>query len=91
MWNPWTVRCPACKADLQMSFVGKLSAILTLPLGLAYGGVPIYMEETRQWLPVESLEYFGITAPLLLAAGYLVWSRTKLLPRGHNPHSQSSE
>jgi len=61
MWNPWKVSCPACKATLEMSWVSKVAAILSVPVGFAWAGVAIYMEETKQWATQDSLVYFSIT------------------------------
>ena len=70
-----------------MSLHGKMSTVLALPLGIAYGSIPIYMEETAQWVTSDSLTYFGISAPVILGIGYLVWSKTRLLPRGKTSQS----
>lgn len=78
MWNPWKVSCPACKAALEMSWVSKVAAVLSVPVGLALAGVAIYMEEMKRWTTSDSLVYFAITFPILLAIGYVLWPKTKL-------------
>lgn len=81
MWNPWRVKCPKCKAELQMSRRVKTFFALLLPLGAVYGGIPIFMEETVRWRTAHSLAYFAITAPLLMGLSYALWPRTRLLLR----------
>jgi len=81
MWNPWRVKCPHCHAKLKMSGFVKIFSMLAIPLGLMYGSVPIYMEETKQWAAQDSFIYFAITVPALMALSYALWPRTKLLNR----------
>ena len=64
-----------------MSRTSKLATILAAPLGLVYGGVPIYMEETCRWATLDSLTYFALTIPVLSVVWYLMWPMTKLEPR----------
>ena len=74
MWNPWRVRCPNCRAALQVSRLVKALAIAGIPLGILYAAVPIYMEESGRWLTIQSLVYFAVTAPLLLGLDYAFWT-----------------
>lgn len=78
MWNPWRVTCPHCRAKLMMSSQAKVLSALCIPLGLVYGAIPIYMEETGRWTTHNSLVFFAITAPCLLGIGYALWFRTRL-------------
>jgi hypothetical protein len=84
MWNPWKVSCPACKAALEMSWVSKVATVLSVPVGLAWAGVAIYMEETKQWATQDSFVYFAITLPIFIAIGYILWPKTKLYAKHKN-------
>jgi len=78
MWNPWKVSCSACKAVLEMSWVSKVATILSVPIGLAWAGVAIYMEEMKRWTSGDSMVYFAITLSILVAISYVLWPKTKL-------------
>lgn len=77
MWNPWRVRCPYCKASLQMSRWSKIATVVSLPIGLLYGSAAVYMEETGRWTAEGSYVYFAITVPLIIALGYFLWPLTR--------------
>ena len=79
MWNPWQTRCPECKALLEMALPSKLAAVLSVPAGLLFGGIPIYMEETGHWATVGSLTYFVVGGALLSYLGRILWPKTQLL------------
>ena len=81
MWNPWRVTCPHCHAKLMMSKLVKVFSVLCIPLGIVYGSIPIYMEETGRWATHNSLVFFAITAPALLVIAYGQWLRTRLYAR----------
>jgi hypothetical protein len=67
-----------------MSRWSKIATILSIPVGLLYGGVAIYMEETGLWVEQDSYLYFSITAPIIIYIGYLVWPLTKFTVREDN-------
>ena len=78
LWNPWRVKCPKCAAPLQMSKVAKVAVVLAIPIGILYGAIPIYMEETGRWVQADSYAYFALSIPLLLGLGYFGWYLTRL-------------
>ncbi len=84
MLNPWNVSCPSCKAKLEMGRASKIATVFSVPLGLGWAGVAIYMEETKQWVTQDSLTYFAATLPILLAVGYFTWPMTKFHAKQKN-------
>ena len=78
MANPWRTRCPICKAPLAMSTLAK---VFTVAGGLLYGGLAIYMEESKRWVTSDSLLYFALTAPVLAGLSFLLWPRMKFIAR----------
>jgi hypothetical protein len=84
MFNPWMVSCPSCKAKLEMGRASKIAAIFSMPLGLGWAGVAIYMEETKQWVTQDSLAYFAVTLPILMVIGYVIWPLTKFYAKQKN-------
>lgn len=78
MWNPWAVTCPECKGNLEMSKLSKIGTVLSIPAGLCWAGVAIYMEEIERWETIDSLIFFAITMPIFLTIGYMLWPRTKI-------------
>jgi len=62
-----------------MGTPSKLAAVLSVPGGMLFGGIPIYMEETGRWATMGSLMYFLIGGALLAYLGRILWPKTKLL------------
>jgi hypothetical protein len=61
-----------------MSWRWKVVSFLLVPLGLAYGGIPIFMEETGRWVTRDSLTYFAVTIPAIFIGAYLIWQRVTI-------------
>jgi endogenous inhibitor of DNA gyrase (YacG/DUF329 family) len=81
MWNPWKVSCPACKAALEMSRISKAVSIFG---GLGWAGVAICMEEMKLWTTKDSLVFFALSLPIIVAVGYILWPKTKLYAKRKN-------
>lgn len=77
MWNPWKCICPYCRADLEAGRYSKFFAVASFPFGVALAMVAIVLEEAGRWQTSDSMLYFGIVFVILLAVGFLAWTRTQ--------------
>ena len=76
LWNPWNFPCPHCQVPLEASRIQKAFAFAAIPVGLLLAGIAIYFEKQGLWGTRESLMFFAIVVPILIAGTWASWSYT---------------
>ena len=76
-WNPWKYDCPHCRQPLEASRIQKVFAFATVPAGIALAAIPIACQEMGLWHQQQSLVYFAVVLPMLIAAALLSWPMTR--------------
>lgn len=80
-WNPWNFPCPHCKTRLEASRIQKAIAFAVVPLGALLALVPVLLEKEGIWGHRESIVYFAIVIPVVIAAAVASWPRTTFTVR----------
>ena len=84
-WNPWDSPCPHCGARLEASRHQKYFAYAVIPLGAFLAAVPLLLEAQGVWSKHQSLAFFAVVVPFLLAGALASWRYTRFTvkkPRG---------
>ena len=83
-WNPWNFPCPHCEVTLEASRIQKYIAIAVVPVGMLLAGVTTYFQKSGVWQTAESLIFFALVAPLLVAGALVSWRYTQFTVKKTN-------
>jgi membrane protein YdbS with pleckstrin-like domain len=76
-WNPWNFPCPHCEVTLEASRIQKYIAIAVVPVGMLLAGVTTYFQKRGIWQTSESLLFFALVVPPLVAGALVSWRHTQ--------------